>query len=49
MSISRHGAVPPLTRRRFVQGLASAGAVAALGLPRHAWAVRSPGAAEKIG
>ena len=48
MSISRHGAVPPLTRRRFVQGLASAGAVAALGLPRHAWAVRSPGAAEVL-
>ena len=42
------GGISSRSRRRFVQGLASAGAVAALGLPRQGWAVRSPGADEVL-
>jgi len=40
----RADALPHMSRRRFVQGLAAGGAVAALGLwPKPGWALKSPG------
>ena len=44
MPVPGPGGATPLSRRRFVQGLASAGAIAALGVPRASWALRSDGA-----
>ena len=48
MSPTRPGGPRPLSRRRFVQGLASAGAIAALGAPRPSWAIRSQGSPEAL-
>ena len=48
MSPTRPGGRLPLSRRRFVQGLASAGAIAALGVPRQSWAIRSQGTPEVL-
>ena len=43
------GGLPSPARRRFIQGLAAAGAVSTLGLwPKPAWALRSPGQAEVL-
>ena len=48
MSLPGPSGAVPLSRRRFVQGLAAAGAITALGAPRTSWALRSEGAAEVL-
>ncbi len=48
MSLPGPSGAVPLSRRRFVQGLAAAGAITALGAPRTSWALRSEGADEVL-